>query len=53
MTLQKRLKEQYSDRDSPDYDGNKPDVLSVKLDFLLSLTQAEASSPRHSDDNEN
>jgi hypothetical protein len=40
--LQKRLKELHSDRDSPDYDGAKPDVLSVKLDFLRSLTPAEA-----------
>ena len=49
--LQNRLKEKYSDRDSPDYDGNKPDVLRVKLNFLLSLTQAEALSPRDPDDN--
>ena len=36
--LQKRLKELHSDRDSPDYNGTKPDVLSVKLDFLRSLS---------------
>jgi hypothetical protein len=49
-TLQKHLKELHSDRDSPDYDGNKLDVLSVKLDFLRSLTPAEALQPRHPDD---
>jgi len=42
--LQKCLKELHSDRDSPDYDGTKPDVLSVKLDFLRSLTPVEALS---------
>jgi hypothetical protein len=47
--LQKRLKELHSDRDSPDYDGTRPDVLSVKLDFLRSLPPAEALSPRHDD----
>jgi hypothetical protein len=47
--LQERLKERYPDRNSPDYYGNKPDVLSVKLDFLQSLTSADALSPRHSD----
>ncbi len=47
--LQKRLKELHSDRDSPDYDGTKTDVLSVKLDFLRSLPPAEALSPRHDD----
>jgi len=51
--LQNRLKEQYPDRDSPDYDGNKPGVLSVKLDILLSLTRAEALLPRDPDDNDN
>ena len=51
VALQERLKELHSDRDSPDYDGTKPDVLSVKLDFLRSFTPAEALSPRHSDDN--
>jgi hypothetical protein len=35
--LQERPKERYPDRDSPDYYGNKPDVLSAKLDFLRSL----------------
>jgi len=30
-----------------------PDVLSVKLNFLRSLTPVEASSPRHPDDNDN
>ena len=48
--MQKRPKERYSDRDSPDYDGKDPDVLNVKLDFLLSLTQVAYSSPRHPDD---
>jgi hypothetical protein len=48
--LQKRLKELHSDRDSPDYDGTKLDVLSVKLDFLRPLTPAEALSPRDNDD---
>jgi hypothetical protein len=35
--LQELLKELHSDRDTPDYDGTKPDVLSVKLNFLRSL----------------
>ena len=48
--LQKRLKEFHPDRDSPDYDSNKRDVLSIKLDFLRSLTPAEALSPRLFDD---
>jgi hypothetical protein len=39
--LQERLKELHSDRDSPDYDGSKPDVLNVKLDFLRSLPPAD------------
>jgi hypothetical protein len=50
--LQKRLKELHSDRDSPDYDGTKYDVLSVKLDFLRSLPSVEALSPRHADDSD-
>ena len=37
-TLQKRLKKLLSDRDLLDYDGTKPGVLSVKLDFLRLLT---------------
>jgi hypothetical protein len=49
--LQERLRERYPDRNSPDYYGNKPDVLSVKLDFLRSLTSVEALSPRHPDGN--
>jgi hypothetical protein len=48
--LHKRMKELHSDGDSPDYDGTKPDVLSVKLEFLRSLTPAEALSPRDNDD---
>jgi hypothetical protein len=31
---------------------HQPDVLSVKLDFLRSLTPVEALSPRHVDDND-
>jgi hypothetical protein len=50
--LQERLKELHSDRDSPDYDGTKPDVLRVKLDSLRSLTPAEALSPRHLEDDD-
>jgi len=50
--LQERLKELHSDRDSPDYDGTKPDVLSVKPDFLRSLTPAEVLSPRHPSGND-
>lgn len=46
------MKDLYPDRDSPDYDGTKPDVRGVKLDFLRSLTSTEASSPRHPDDND-
>jgi len=51
IALQERLKELHPDRDSPDYDGTKPDVLRVKLDFLRSLTPAEALSLPHPDDN--
>jgi hypothetical protein len=50
--LQRRLKELHPDRDSPDYEGTQPDVLSVKLDFLRSLTPTEASSPRLPDGND-
>jgi hypothetical protein len=50
--FQERLKELHLNRDSPDYDGTKPDVLSVKLDFLRSLTPAEVLSPRHPDGND-
>jgi hypothetical protein len=49
--LQKRPKELHSDRDSLNYDGNKPDILSVKLEFLRSLPSVEALSPRDADDN--
>jgi len=52
VTLQQRLKELHPDRDSPDYDSTNPDVLSVKLDLLRSLTPAEALSPRHCDEDE-
>jgi hypothetical protein len=51
--LQLRLKQLHSDRDSPGYDANKPDVPNVKLNFLLSLTRAQASSSRHPDENDN
>ncbi|KAN0103607.1 hypothetical protein V8E52_011816, partial [Russula decolorans] len=49
--LQNRLKVLHSDRDSLNYDGNRPDILSVKLEFLRSLPSAEALSPRDADDN--
>jgi hypothetical protein len=39
--LQERLKELHSDRGSPGYDGNKPDVLNVKLNFLRLLPPAD------------
>jgi hypothetical protein len=48
--LQERLKELHPDRDSPNYDGTKLDVLNVKLDFLRSLTPG--LSPRQSDGND-
>lgn len=51
--LQKLLKELHPDRDSWDYNGNKADILKVKLDFLLSLPRAEASTLRHYDENDN
>ena len=47
VALQKQLD---SDRDSPDYNGTESDVSSVKLNFLLSLAPAEASSQQHPDD---
>jgi hypothetical protein len=47
--LQKQLD---SDRDSPDYNGTESDVSSVKLNFLLSLAPAEASSQQHPDDSD-
>ena len=48
--LQRRLKEQHPDRDSPKYDGRKHDVRSVKLDVLRSTLPA--NSPRYPDNNE-
>jgi len=42
--LQSRPKEQHPDRDSPEYDGRKHDVQSIKLDFLRSITPL---APRH------
>jgi len=47
--LQKRLKEQHPDRDSPEYDGRKHNVQSVKLDLLRSITPVV---PRHPNNNE-
>ena len=47
--LQRRLNEQYSDRDSPEYDGRKHNVRDVKLDLLRSIPP---SSPQHPDNNE-
>jgi hypothetical protein len=49
VALQKQLD---SDRDSPDYNGTESDVSSVKLNFLLSLAPAEASSQQHPDDSD-
>lgn len=51
--LQERLKKLHSDRDEPDYNGSKRDVLRVKLDFLHSFDQVEASRPQHPDDDDN
>ncbi len=51
--LQERLKELHPDRDSPDYNGAKPDVLSVKLDFLRTLTPAKDLPLQRPDDNDN
>jgi len=48
IELEKRLKEQLPDRDLPEYDGQKHNVQSVKLDVL-----AKTFSPRHPDNNEN
>ena len=50
FALKTQLKELHPDRDSPDYDGTKLDVLSVKLNFLRSLTPAEDLSSPHPDD---
>jgi len=47
--LQRRLKEQHPDCDSPEYDGRKHNVRSVKLNFLRSITPL---APRHPDNNE-
>ena len=47
--LQDRLREQYPDRDSPEYDGRKHNVQSLKLDFLHSIALL---SPQHTDNNE-
>ncbi|KAI0264039.1 hypothetical protein BGY98DRAFT_1103716 [Russula aff. rugulosa BPL654] len=49
VALQKQLD---SDRDSPDYNGTESDVSSIKLNFLLSLAPAEASSQQHPDDSD-
>jgi hypothetical protein len=48
--LQQRLKELQPDRDLPGYNGFKPGVLNVKLDFLRPLPRAEALSQRDNDD---
>jgi hypothetical protein len=42
--LQKRLREQHPDRDSPNYDGSN-DVLSIKLEILNQTMPASALSP--------
>jgi hypothetical protein len=42
--LQDRLKKLHSDRDEPDYDGSKDDVLSEKLNFLRPLSSAKRFS---------
>jgi len=42
--LQGRLKKLHSDRDEPDYDGSKDDVLSEKLNFLRPLSSAKGLS---------
>ncbi|KAH9997437.1 hypothetical protein BJV74DRAFT_883436 [Russula compacta] len=52
LDLQNRLKLQHSDRDSPDYNASKHNVLSDKLDFLRSIHPADALSPRHPDNND-
>jgi hypothetical protein len=51
--MQERLKELHSDRDEPNYNGSKPDVLRVKLDFLRSLNRVEALPSKHPDDDDN
>jgi len=50
--LQKRLNDLHPDRGSPAYDCSNPDILRAKLDILRSPTPAEASSPRHPDNND-
>jgi len=48
--LQRRLKEQHSDRDLPEYDGGKHNVQSVKLDFLRSITPLSSQHPDNNED---
>jgi len=49
IELQTRLKEQHSDRDLPEYGRKSHNVLSVKLDFLRSITPL---CPQHPDKDE-
>ena len=48
--LQRRLKEEHPDRDSPEYDGTEHDVESIKLDVLRLIFPA--NSPRRPDSDE-
>ena len=50
VALQSRLNEHNPDRDKENYNARNHDVRTVKLDFLRSITAAEASSLRHPDD---
>jgi len=43
--LQKRLKEQHPDRDLPNYDAGRNNVLSIKLEILHQTIPASAPSP--------
>jgi hypothetical protein len=50
--LQDSLNLKYPDRDSEEYNGDGHYVISDKLDILKRTIPAEASSPRHTDNNE-
>ncbi|KAH9985077.1 hypothetical protein BJV74DRAFT_718521, partial [Russula compacta] len=52
VALERRLNEQHPDRDSPDYNARKYNVLRDKLYFLRSMPPADALAPRHPDNND-
>jgi hypothetical protein len=50
--LEERLEELYPDRGSPNYNGKKNDIQSLKLAFLREIPQPQASSPQVDDDHD-